>query len=186
MGDIGTKIASDRDLQDEVIAYLADARLRKEDAAIPLSPDQVQRAEKFARFLARRYYRDRIIRSFRYSRLFAKQVGRTADEVVDGQKFDLFLAECALGSRAAAERVAEIAVAHLGATDKPCPWWNDLLGYEAAFFLQAATVEHGVTHGMPQQGVSAVCKNFEWDLSEVIPRIKAAQPVGDDLRKKVT
>ena len=186
MGDIGTKIASDRDLQDEVIAYLADARLRKQSAAVPLLPDQAHRAEKFARFLARRYYRDRLIRSFRYSRLFAKQVGRTADEVVDGEKFDSFLNDCVLGSRGAAERVAEMAVAQLSASNAPGPWWNDLLSYEAGFFVQTATAERGTGCAVPCWGVSAVCKQFEWNSPDVIRRIKAGEPVGDELRKKVT
>src|SRR5437868_4811335 len=131
MAHTGIKIGSDRDLQDEVITYLADVRLRKQGAAIPLSPDQAHRAEKFARFLARRYYRDRLIRSFRYSQLFAKQVGRTADEVVDGEKFDSLMNDCVLGSRAAAESVAELAVAHLRVSNARGPWWSDLLSYEA-------------------------------------------------------
>jgi len=47
MGDIGTKIASDRDLQDEVIAYLADARLRKQSAAVPHSSFPRKREPSF-------------------------------------------------------------------------------------------------------------------------------------------
>ena len=35
-------------------------------------------------------------------------------------------------------------------------------------------------------GVSAVCKQFEWNSPDVIRRIKAGEPVGDELRKKVT
>jgi hypothetical protein len=56
---------SDRELQDEVITYLADATLRRSSADLPMAPEQAQRADRFARFLARRYYRDRLARSFR-------------------------------------------------------------------------------------------------------------------------
>ena len=61
---------SDRELQDAVITYLADAALRRGASDLPLAPEQAQRAGRFARFLARRYYRDRLARSFRYSRRF--------------------------------------------------------------------------------------------------------------------
>ena len=99
---------SDRDLQDEVIRYLADARARKKNSAeLPLSPEQAQKAEKFGRFLARRYYRDRLGRSFRYSRMFSSAIGRTAEQVVDGEFFQDFLNECVMGSLEAAQRVGQ-------------------------------------------------------------------------------
>src|SRR5256886_7445019 len=101
---------SDRDLQDEVIRYLADARARKKSSAeLPLSPEQAQKAEKFGRFLARRYYRDRLARSFRYSRMVSSAIGRTAEQVVDGEFFQDFLNECVVGSLGAAQRVGQMA-----------------------------------------------------------------------------
>src|SRR5258705_4312767 len=90
---------SDRDLQDDVIRYLADAAARnKNSPGLPLSPEQAKRAGKFGRFLARRYYRDRLARSFRYSRLFTPTIGRNAEQVVDGEAFQTFLNEWAMGS----------------------------------------------------------------------------------------
>src|SRR5256886_11182558 len=97
---------SDRDLQDDVIRYLADAGTRnKNSSGLPLSPEQAKRAGKFARFLARRYYRDRLARSLRYSRMFSSALGRTAEQVVDGEFFQDFLNECVMGSLEGAERV---------------------------------------------------------------------------------
>src|SRR5438445_11110065 len=122
---------SDRDLQDEVIRYLADARARNENSAeIPLSPEQARRAEKFGRFLARRYYRDRLARSFRYSRLFASAIGRSAEQVVDGESFQTFLNECVMGSLEAAQRVGQMALMCLSDVHEPGGWWCDLLAYE--------------------------------------------------------
>src|SRR2546429_147673 len=110
----------ERDLQDEVIRYLADATARKKRSVdLPISPEQARKAEKFGRFLARRYYRDRLARSFRYSRLFASAMGRTAEQVVDGELFQGFLNECVMGSLEAAQRVGQMAVMYLSDVREP-------------------------------------------------------------------
>ncbi len=122
---------SDRDLQDDVIRYLADAGTRnKNSSGLPLSPEQAKRAGKFGRFLARRYYRDRLARSFRYSRLFATAIGLTAEQVVDGESFQTFLNECVMGSLEAAQRVGQMALMYLSDVHEPGGWWCDLLAYE--------------------------------------------------------
>lgn len=177
---------SDRDLQDEVIRYLADARARKTSSSeLPLSLEQAQKAEKFARFLARRYYRDRLARSFRYSRLFASAIGRNAEQVVDGESFQDFLNECVMGSLEAAQRVGQMAVMHLSDVQAPAAWWDELLGYEQAFFLQAATAEAEPVTDFPRRGRSAVCCTFRWTLPEILARLTSAQNIGDDLKKDV-
>jgi hypothetical protein len=177
---------SDRDLQDEVIRYLADARARKKSSAqLPLSPEQAQKAEKFGRFLARRYYRDRLARSFRYSRLFASAIGRTAEQVVDGESFQDFLKECVMGSLEAAQQVGQMAVMHLSDVQEPGAWWGELLAYEQAFFLQAATAEGEPVTDISRRARSAVCCAFRWNLPEILTRLKSAQNIGDDLKKDV-
>ena len=177
---------SDRDLQDDVIRYLVDARARnKSSAELPLSPEQARRAEKFGRFLARRYYRDRLARSFRYSRMFASAIGRTAEQVVDGEAFQDFLNESVMGSLEAAQRVGEMAVTHLSNVPEPGAWWEELLAYEQAFFLQAATSESEPVMDIPRRRRSAVCCAFRWNLPEILTRLKSAQNIGDDLKKDV-
>src|SRR5437762_12465846 len=105
---------TDRDLQDDVIRYRADAGVRnKNSSGLPLSPEQAKRAEKFGRFLARRYYRDRLARSFRYSHLFASARGRNVEQVAEGESFQDFLNECVMGSLEAAQRVGQMAVSYL-------------------------------------------------------------------------
>jgi hypothetical protein len=173
---------SDRDLQDAVITYLADATLRRADADLPLAPEQAQRAGKFARFLARRFYRDRLARSFRYSRRF----GAAAEGLVDIRAFDAFLDNCVLGSLECAERAGDLAMKHLNASPAPGPWWNDLLQYERLFFLQAATTENAVPTSFPQPAPSARCQRFSWNLPVLLSRLKAGDPLGDELRKDVT
>ena len=173
---------SDRDLQDTVISYLADASLRRTAADLPLKPEQAQRAGKFARFLARRYYRDRLARSFRYSRRF----GAAAEAVVDTSGFDSFLDNCVLGSLDSAERAGDLALTHLDAVPAPGPWWNDLLEYERLFFLQAATTENVLPADFAQPAASARCQRFSWNLPRLLTRLKAGDPIGDELKNDVT
>jgi len=177
---------SDRDLQDDVIRYLADGKARnKSSTELPLSPQQARRAEKFGRFLARRYYRDRLARSFRYSRLFASVIGRTAEQVVDGESFQDFLNECVMGSLEAAQRVGQMAVTHLSDVQEPGAWWRELLAYEHAFFLQAATAGAEPAASIPRRGRSAVSRPFRWNLPEILTRLRSKQNIGDDLKKDV-
>jgi hypothetical protein len=177
---------SDRDLQDKVIRYLADAKARNKNSSdLPISPEQARKAEKFGRFLARRYYRDRLARSFRYSRLFASAIGRIAEQVVDGKSFQDFLNECVMGSLEAAQRVGQMAVTYLSDVQAPAAWWDELLAYEQAFFLQAATAEAAPVTDFPRRGRSAVCCTFRWNLPEILARLKSAQNIGDDLKKDV-
>lgn len=184
---MGTKpqviTGSDRDLQDVLITYLADANLRRAAAPpLALSLEQAQRAGKFARFLARRYYRDRLARSFRYSRRLAPAV----ESIVDAPPFEQFLDDCVLGSLAAAQRVGDLALRTLNDASAPGPWWGDLLEYERTFFLQAATTELLMAGQFPRAAVSARCCRFSWNLPQLLLRLQADEANGDDLRCQVT
>jgi hypothetical protein len=177
----------DRAVQDEVIRYLADANVRAQGSRRgPISVGEAAKAAQFAHFLARRYYRDRLARSFRYSHRFRKQTGRIAEEVVDRTEFDRFLSDCVMGSLASAQRVGEMARAHLSAAPPSAAWWPDLLDYEYCYFLQAATAERGVCGDQPAPGLSALCCRFAWALPEMLPRLRAGEAIGDDLRREAT
>jgi hypothetical protein len=179
---------SDRAVQDEVIRYLADGRVRAQGRREgPISAGEAAKAVQFAHFLARRYYRDRLARSFRYSHRFRGQTGRVAEEVVDNAEFDQFLTACVMGSLESARRVGEMARSHLTTSKPPGAWWPDLLDYEYAYFLQAATGERGASSGdRPSPGLSAVCRRFAWRLPEMLPRLRAGDPIGDELRREAT
>ncbi len=178
---------NDRAVQDEVIRYLADANARAQGPhGAPISVGQAAKAAQFAHFLARRYYRDRLARSFRCSHRFRKPTGRIAEEVVDGKEFDQFLTECVMGSLESAQRVGAMARAHLIADPPPAAWWPDLLDYEYAYFLQAATAERRASLDRPSPGVSAVCRRFAWALPEMLPRLRSGETLGDDLRCEAT
>jgi hypothetical protein len=179
---------SDRAVQDEIIRYLADGNVRaQERRGGAISAGEAAKAAQFAHFLARRYYRDRLARSFRYSHRFRMQTGRVAEEVVDHAEFDRFLTECVMGSLESARRVGEMARSHLTTSKPPGAWWPDLLDYDYAYFLQAATGERGASSGdRPSPGMSAVCRRFAWRLPEMLPRLRAGAAIDDDLRREAT
>ncbi len=176
-----------RALQDEIIRYLSDACLRAAPPqSLKLTGDEAEKANKFARFLARRYYRDRLIRSFRYSRIFADKTGRRAEEICDRKEFEPFLDQCVLGSVASARRAGEMAVAHLSPGQSLFPWWSELTAYEAAHLLQTATTERLPPGPRYQRCPSATCIRFKWALAEMLPRLRKGQPVGEEFHRGVT
>jgi len=178
---------NDRALQDELIRYLSDAKLRRAPPrSLRLTGDEAEKANKFARFLARRYYRDRLIRSFRYSRVLSGRTGRRAEEVCDLPECEAFLNDCVLGSLASARRAGEMAVAHLATGQGLYPWWNDLIAYESAHFLQTATTERAQPGAHHRPSPSATCIHFEWALPEMLPRLRKGEPVGEESHRGVT
>jgi hypothetical protein len=178
---------SDRALQDELIRYLSDARLRAAPpAALTFPRGEAEKAGKFARFLARRYYRDRLTRSFRYSRQFSAQTGSRAEEVCDLPEFGSFLDVCVLGSLESARRAAELAVAHLAPGRSLFPWWGDLTAYESGHLLQTATTERARPVAYCQRSSSATCRRFDWALPEMLPRLRRGEDPGEGFRRGVT
>ena len=179
---------NDRELQDEIIRYLTEPAARaKSGATLALAPEQAARAAHFARFLARRYYRDRLGRSFRYSAMLANGNGHRAMDVVETNEFNRIASSEPMGSLAAAQQVGALAVRHL-ARAKDEAWWPALLDYEYAHFLQTATSESGQTDRHPRRGVSAVCWQFHWYIPELLQHIKAKRPTEEagDLNRPVT
>ena len=177
----------DRALQDELIRYLSDAQLRAAPPqSLKLTGDEAAKAQKFARFLARRYYRDRLIRSFRYSRLFSAQTGRRAEEICESETFEPFLGQCLLGSVDSARRAAEMAAAHLAPGQRLFPWWSSLTEYESAHLLQTATTERAQPGQHYQRASSAICSRFDWALPEMLPRLRRGETVGEEFRRGVT
>ena len=183
---------SDRALQDDVIRYLTDAGARAGGPTrMPILPAEAARAGRFANFLARHYYRDRLARSFQYSYAFREETGRSAEQAADSPEFDSFLGSCVLGSLDSAQRVGEIARNHMLAVEHPAPWWNDLIDYEYAYFLQAATSELTPLSIFPAQGRSALIRQFDWAMPELLSRVRGAPSSAsvirsDDLHRQVT
>ena len=133
-----TRVPSDRALQDDVIRALADAPFRaslewrRRELADP------ERVERYARFLARHFYYERIVHFFKYSRALARVTGRTPEAILKTAGFDALLPTLVLGSRDTAARVARLVMTHLAAGLAPVPYLADLLRYEEAMMVVEA------------------------------------------------
>lgn len=165
---------SDRAAQDEIIRFLSDARA---EPVATITSDELPKARRFSRFLIRRYYRDRLLRGFRYAQMLGCDVGAIADP----PEFDRVLDEAVLGSLQTAERVAKLARAALEPRNTD-PWWPDLLRYEAAFFLQLATSERPAAIAPPSRGASARIEHFVWRMPELLARLKRRESVDESMR----
>jgi hypothetical protein len=183
----------DRELQDRIIRYLTDADQRTQSSEVGLTAQEAEKAQRFSKFLSRRYYRDRLARAFRYSKIVIESLQEPppgsnslfADDAVDTTAFDEFLPHCILGSLASARAVGGLAIAQLKAL-AIAPWWDDLLSYEFAFFVQLATSESSPTTAQLRISASTMLQTFEWAMPELMARLKSGAVVTEELRKTVT
>lgn len=175
----------DRELQDEIIRYLMDAKLRSSETKPELLNDrETERARRFSHFLARRYYRDRLHRGFRYS---AGLVGPAyaPEHVVESPEFDSILETCTLGSLETSREVGQLARAHLLPIREE-EWWSELLDYELGFFIQLAASETLLPGAVPKRSPSAIVRRFQFRIPELLERLKNGGNLADGLRAEVT
>jgi hypothetical protein len=129
---------SDRALQDDVIRALADAPYRASHAWRRRELADSGRVERYARFLARHFYYERIVHFFKYSRALARVTGRAPEAVLASPAFDALLPTLVLGSRETAMVVARLVTAHLAGDGVSVPYLADLLRYEEAMMVVEA------------------------------------------------
>lgn len=129
---------TDRALQDDLIRALADPAYRRSPTWRDRGLADPVRVERFARFLARRYYHERVLHFFKYSRFLARVTGRAPADALRTAEFDRLLPELILGDRSCAARVAALVVAHVGAAGSAVPYLADLLRYEEAMMVAEA------------------------------------------------
>ncbi len=174
---------SDREIQDSVIRALADAPYRASPEWRGLALADPARLERFARFLARHFYHERLVHFFKYSRALARVTGRRPEAVLHSAGFDALLSTAVLGSRATARAVAALAVNHVRPADgaQPIPYLNDLLEYEQAMMVveagprvwrDAGKGEGGRGKGAPPELVDGtVILDLTYDLPTVLPKL---------------
>jgi hypothetical protein len=127
---------SDRAVQDALIRALADAPFRQSSEWRQRELASQERVDRFARFLARHYYYERLVHFFKYSRALARVTGRAPEAVLAGPDFEALLPTLVLGSRASSVAVAGLAVAHVrGGAVEAVPYLDDLLAYEEAMMV---------------------------------------------------
>lgn len=125
---------SDRHLQDELIRALADPAFRDSEEWRRRNLADPDPLNRFARFLARHFYFERVFHFFKYSRALSKVTGRMPEHVLSTPHFEKLLPRATLGSRRTAEEVGALVTRYL--RDAPdasrVPYLEDLLAYEAA------------------------------------------------------
>jgi len=131
-------MSSDRALQDDVIRALADAPYRASPEWRRRGLAEPDRVERYARFLARHFYHERIVHFFKYSRALARVTGRAPEAILKSPAFEALLPTLVLGSRETAAAVARLVTAHVAAGRAPIPYLADLLRYEEAMMVVEA------------------------------------------------
>ena len=121
-----------------MIRALADAPYRASRAWRRLALADPDRVERYARFLARHFYHERIVQFFKYSRALARITGRRPEAVLKEPQFDALLPGAVLGSRETARAVARLVVEHVGGAGAAIPFLADLLRYEEAMMVAEA------------------------------------------------
>ena len=174
---------SDRAVQDTVIRALADAPYRASREWRALALTDPTRLERFARFLARHFYHERLVHFFKYSRALARVTGRRPEAVLTSGGFDALLPTAVLGSRATARAVAALAVDHVqpAGARQSISYLGDLLQYEQAMMVveagprvwrDAGKGERGREEGVaPELVEGTVLLDLAYDLPAVLPRL---------------
>jgi hypothetical protein len=175
---------SDRAVQDDVIRALADAPYRASAGWRGRGLADPQRLERFARFLARHFYYERVVHFFKYSRALARVTGRRPEAAVRRPGFDALFPTMVLGSRETAVAIAQLVTdyVHNGGTEQ-VPYFDDLLRYEEAMMVVEAgprtwrdsvngdkSVVRGVWD-LPVAVEGTVLLDLAYDLPVVLPKL---------------
>ena len=170
---------SDRALQDRLIRALADAPFRDSPAWRHAGVADPDRLERFARFLARHFYLERIHHFFRYSRALARITGRSPETVIASPDFEALFPTLVLGSRPSAHAVARLVARHVSdGGGEEVPYLADLLRYEAGMMVveSGPRVWRDTMHEAkstaqvnPAPVEGTVLLDLEYDLPVVLP-----------------
>lgn len=173
--------SSDRAVQDRVIRALADARYRASPEWLVQGLADQDRLERYAHFLARHFYYERLVQFFKYSRALARVTGRRPETVLTQAGFDALLPRVVLGSRETARAVAGLAVAYVATAPMSIPYLKDLLCYEEAMMVveagprvwreQGPGVASRRTDEAPTAVEGTVILELTHDLPAVLPQL---------------
>ncbi len=165
---------SDRGVQDLVIRALADAPFR--DSAEWRGRDLADpdRVERFARFLARHFYFERIVHFFKYSRALARVTGRYPEAILRRPGFDALLPTAVLGGRETARAVAGLVVEYVRDAGRAVRYHIDLLRYQEAMMLVEAGPRAWTSSGTgaaPETVEGTLLLELDYDLPVVLPKL---------------
>jgi hypothetical protein len=174
---------SDRAIQDTIIRALADAPFRASGEWRLQELANQDRVDRFARFLARHFYHERLVHFFKYSRALARVTGRSPEAILANSAFAALFPTLVLGSRASAIAVAQLVVDHVrsGAMAE-IPYLGELLSYEQAMMVveSGARVWRDGTPGetkrknqwsAPMRVEGTMLLDLTYDLPVVLPQL---------------
>jgi DNA-binding transcriptional ArsR family regulator len=171
-----------RETQDVILRLLADGPLRAaalagaaetpQEVKATLARTDAAALDRFGRFLSRHYYRERVVHYFKYARALAPLTGRAPEGALKTAAFRALVPQLVLGERASAERVLALLRDHLlrdaEAVRRKLPYWDDLVGYQAAFFLADALPPERPPTRFPARAPTAAILELDWDLPAVL------------------
>ena len=135
------------------------------------------RVERFARFLARHFYYERVVHFFKYSRALSQVTGRRPEQALASGGFDALLSDLVLGSSEAAAAVADLVAGHVaGGETQAVTYLHDLLEYEKAMMAAEAgprrwrdePAETGLQEGSYQTPETTRLLDLQFDVTEVL------------------
>jgi hypothetical protein len=185
-----------RSLHDALLTVLSDGPLRARlltgdtSASVVLGREEgvvlrrvsSERLCRMARFLARHYYRERIVRLFRHVRTLAAHTGRDPLAVLDTPAGLASLDQSVLGTPATAERLVSLIedslIGNDAAITRAIPYWRDLVRYHATMFRVEAGTPHsaGSQGGTPRRTPSTRILELDWDIPGVIADLRKGAP----------
>jgi hypothetical protein len=174
-----------RSLHDTLLRVLSHGPLRAqlfemEDEATTFRADEwhiLRRVPKeslrnMARFLARHYYAERIVRLFRHVRRIAAQTGRDPLSVLDTPHVHALLDRAVLGSPGTADEMVSLIETFLlqdaAEIQQRFPYWQDLVRYQTTMFGLEARRTAESTTCLPCRSPSGNIVQFEWDLPAIL------------------
>ena len=186
---------NDRALQDDVIRALADAPYRASAEWRGRGLADAGKLERFARFLARHFYHERIVHFFKYSRALARVTARWPEAVLRQPGFDALLSNMVLGERATARAVARLVMAYVAGEE--VPYHRDLLRYQEAMMVVEAgpRVWRDTGGGNHQPAVGPLppelvegteLLELEYDLPALLPQLLQPWTTPPDAPRRAT
>ncbi len=174
-----------RSLHDTLLRVLCDGPLRAQlfdphDERTTSSSDEwdilghvpKESLRNMARFLARHYYGERIVRLFRHIRRLAAQTGRDPLLILDTPHARVALDHAVLGSPGTADEMVSLIETFLlenaAEIQNRFPYWQDLVRYQATMFRLEARREEGRGTCLPCRSASGNIVQFEWDLPAIL------------------
>lgn len=181
-----------RSLHDALLTVLSDGTLRGRlvtgdpSASRVLGREELgmlrrvshERLCRMARFLARHYFRERIVRLFRHVRTLAAHTGRDPLAILETPEGVALLDQSVLGTSATAERLVSLIEDSLIANDdairRAIPYWRDLVRYHATMFRveAGASSAGGSQAGTPRRTPSTRILELDWDIPSVVADLR--------------